>query len=117
MEAFRKDNSRAPCFTTEQCADGLVCLADGGCSPLYLHLWNGAENGISSLEFGLLADDCGFQKQFHPYTQSMRGASAWEQVPDLLHMHGLCSHRNWFAYRNALQVIRFPLLCLQAFLM
>jgi len=99
MEAFRKDSSRSPCFSTEHCADGLVCLADGGCSPLNLHVWNDEANGISSLEFGVIADDCGFQGP----AQSTRGASAWEQVPDLLHMHGLCSHRNWFSYRNALQ--------------
>jgi hypothetical protein len=98
IEAFRQDSTRAPCFTTEHCPDGLVCLADGGCAPLYLHVWNPSENGIASLEFGVLADRCGFSAH-----QSLRGASAWEQVPDLLHAHGMCSHRSWFAYRNALQ--------------
>ena len=103
LEAFNKDRTRPPCFTTEHCADGLVCLADGGCSPLYLHMRNDDANGISALEFGVLANECGFDKDYHPYTQSMRGASPWEQVPDLLDMHGMCSHRAWFAYRNALQ--------------
>ncbi len=103
IEAFRKDSSRPPCFTTEHCADGLVCLADGGCSPLYLHMWNKAGSGISSLEFGVLANDCGFTNKNHPHTQSLRGASAWEQVPDLLFAHGMCSHRSWFSFRNALQ--------------
>ena len=100
VEAFRQDSSRSPCFTTEHCSDGWVCLADGGCSPLYLHVWNAEENDISSLEFGVLADDCGFEQGG---AQSMRGASAWEQVPDLLFAHGMCSHRSWFAFRNALQ--------------
>jgi hypothetical protein len=103
IEAFRKDSTRMPCFTTEHCPDGLVCLADGGCAPLYVHVWNAEETGIRTLEFGVLADDCGFSNSEHPYTQSLRGASAWEQVPDLLHAHGMCSHRSWFAYRNAIQ--------------
>lgn len=54
------------------------------------------------MEFSILADTCGFQEEMHPYTQSLRGASPWEFVPDLLHMHGFCSHRNWFSYRHAL---------------
>lgn len=99
--AFRIQNSRPPCFRTDHCADGLVCLADGGCSPLFLHMWNAPQNGIQNLEFALMADECGFQNSMHPFTQNMRGVSPWEQIPDLLHMHGLCSHRNWFAYRNA----------------
>jgi hypothetical protein len=49
------------------------------------------------------------QEQSHPYTQSMRGASPWEHVPDLLHMHGMCSHRDWFAYRHALRAKTCPL--------
>ena len=64
----------------------------------------------------VMADDCAFENKAHPYTQSMRGASPWEQVPDLLHMHGMCSHRNWFAYRNALQVIKgmMMMLCIES---
>jgi hypothetical protein len=102
---------RQPCFQTSQCADGLVCLADGACAPLHLHVWNRmvqqptdspTPTGIGDMEFTVLADACGFQEGAHPYTQSMRGASPWEVVPDLLHAHGFCSHRNWFAYRNAL---------------
>ena len=49
-----------------------------------------------------MADDCGFENPLHPYTQTTRGASPWERVPDLLHMHGFCSHHNWFSYRQAL---------------
>ena len=97
---------RQPCFRTEHCPDGMVCLADGGCSPLELHVWN---NGNEPIEFTVVADECGFQEQSHPYTQSMRGASPWEHVPDILHMHGLCSHRDWFAYRHALRTQTCPL--------
>jgi hypothetical protein len=32
-------NVRQPCFNTFHCQDGMVCLADGGCAPLYLHMW------------------------------------------------------------------------------
>lgn len=100
--AFRTDKKRSPCFRSDHCDDGLVCLADGGCSPLYLHMWNNAPE-LERLEFALMADDCGFRNPNHPFTQSLRGASPWEQLPDLLHMHGMCSHRNWFAYRNAVK--------------
>ena len=94
--------SRQPCFRTEHCADGMVCLADGGCSPLYVHVWNDARN-VWDLEATILADSCGFLDTVHPYTQSMRGATPWETVPDLLHAHGMCSHHNWFSYRHAVQ--------------
>lgn len=30
------------------------------------------------------------------------GRSPWEQVPDFLRAHGLCSHRNWYEYRAVL---------------
>lgn len=80
IEAFRKDGARMPCFTTRHCPDGFVCLADGGCAPLRVHVQNPAAADIGTLEFGVLADDCGFERQEHPYTQSTRGASPWEQV-------------------------------------
>jgi hypothetical protein len=98
MDAYLR-GGRAPCFMTEHCPDGMVCLADGGCSPLMLHAWNRAAD--DDLEFTVMADECGFQESGHPYTQTTRGASPWEQVPDLMHMHGMCSHRNWFSYRHA----------------
>ena len=79
----------------------MVCLADGGCSPLHFHMWNPVTNKMD-IEFSILADSCGFQEEMHPYTQTLRGSSPWEFVPDLLYMHGFCSHRNWFSYRNAL---------------
>ena len=64
-------------------------------------MWNKAAD--EDLEFTVIADECGFQEPAHPYTQTTRGASPWEQVPDLMHMHGMCSHRNWFSYRHALR--------------
>ena len=90
---------RQPCFRSQHCPDGMVCLADGGCFQPRLHIWNRLSEDI---EIAVVADDCGFQDQRHPYTQSARGASPWEQVPDLLHAHGFCSHHNWFSYRQAL---------------
>jgi hypothetical protein len=93
---------RQPCFSTFHCPDGMVCLADGGCSPLYLHMWNDRDN-TWPIEFTVLADSCGFKEKRHPYTQSTRGASPWEHIPDLLHSHGMCSHHNWFSYRHSIR--------------
>ena len=36
------------------------------------------------------------------------GRSPWEQVPDLLRAHGLCSHRSWFEYRQLLDAAGCP---------
>ena len=93
--------TRAPCFQTSQCPDGSVCLADGACAPLRFHVWNRAAHDYD-MEVGVVADACGFQEPMHPFTQTTRGASPWEVLPDLFHAHGFCSHRDWFAYRNAL---------------
>jgi hypothetical protein len=109
MDAYiRSAGERAPCFSTDHCPDGMVCLADGGCSPLLLHVWNRAQD--DDLEFSVIADECGFQESSHPYTQTTRGASPWEQVPDLMHMHGMCSHRNWFSYRHAFRTELCPVM-------
>ena len=99
--ALHAADGRAPCFETAHCADGQVCLVDGACAPLQFHVWNRIAH-TWPMEFTVLADDCGFQATHHPFTQSTRGATPWEQVPDLLHMHGFCGHRYWFAYRAAL---------------
>jgi hypothetical protein len=99
---------RQPCFNTFHCQDGMVCLADGGCSPLYLHMWNDPFNKWP-IEFTVLADSCGFKEKTHPYTQSSRGTSPWEHVPDILHAHGMCSHHNWFSYRHAIRTNICPI--------
>ena len=104
------DPTRTPCFMSTHCpADTDVCLADGACAPLQMHVWNRAEH-TWDMEVTMLADDCGFADAVHPYTQSTRGASPWEIVPDLLHMHGFCGHHHWYAYRNALAQPICPLL-------
>ena len=99
--ALRVDPTRTPCFASLHCpSDSDVCLADGACAPLHMHAWNRAEH-TWDMEVAVLADDCGFPDAAHPYTQSTRGASPWEIVPDLFHMHGFCGHRHWYAYRTA----------------
>lgn len=97
---FNREPGRAPCFATRHCGDGLVCLADGACAPLTMHAWNRATHDWD-MEVALLADACGLVDEAED-AQTTRGASPWETVPDLLHMHGLCGHREWFAYRSAL---------------
>ena len=103
--AQRVDPTRTPCFVSAHCpGDSDVCLADGACAPLHMHVWNRFEH-TWDMEVAVLADDCGFPDAVHPYTQSTRGASPWEIVPDLFHMHGFCGHRHWFAYRTALATL------------
>jgi hypothetical protein len=95
------DGGRSTCFATWHCPSGQVCLADGACAPLHLHVWNPSSH-TWNMEVTVLADQCGFRDPSHPFTQSMRGATPWETVPDLMHMHGLCGHKAWFAYRTAI---------------
>jgi len=96
---------RYPCFATFHCPENQVCLADGGCSPLYLHFWN---NEKTEMEITVLADECGFRQKNHPYTQSTRGASAWGDVPDILDVHGFCSKHNWFSFRHSMNIELCP---------
>ena len=91
--------TRAPCFAGHHCQDGLVCLADGACGGLHLHVWN--QNGFD-LEVATLADDCGLVETLPPYVQTTLGASPWEWVPDFLLVHGFCAHHRWFTYQTGL---------------
>ena len=102
FSAYNNGN-RLSCFRSDHCFDGDVCLADGGCSPLNFHMWN-PESNEDDIEFSVLADSCGVAEglDMPPYTQNLRGASPWEQVPDVLTAHGMCSHHDWVSYRNAL---------------
>jgi hypothetical protein len=38
------------------------------------------------------------------------GHSPWEQVPDILRSHGMCSHRKWFEYRELIKGSECPAL-------
>jgi len=96
---------RLPCFASFHCPDNQVCLADGGCYEPYLHLWN---NLRVPVEHSIISNECGFRENEHPYEQNTRGSSAWEKVDDLLHMHGFCSHRNWWSYRQSIQTNLCP---------
>ena len=101
--ATRVDSQRIGCFRTDHCVDGDVCLADGGCAGLFFHMWNPSES-LNPLEFTVMAESCGLSPGLdtHPYAQTLRGASPWERVPDVLSAHGMCSHHEWTSYRNAL---------------
>jgi len=95
------ESPRYPCFASFHCPKNQVCLADGGCAPLYLHVWN---NDVDPVEVTVLADTCDFEQSNHPYTQSTRGASPWENIPDIFDMHGFCSKHNWFSFRHSLNI-------------
>jgi hypothetical protein len=96
----KEKERRLPCFASFHCPDNQVCLADGGCFQPYLHFWN---NLAIPIEHSVLSNECGFQQKEHPYEQNSRGSSPWEKVDDLLHMHGFCSHRNWWSYRQSIK--------------
>ena len=88
------------CFRSDHCFDGDVCLADGSCSPLHFHMWNPSANE-EDVEFSVLADSCAMPDGWD--SQTLKGASPWEQVPDVLTAHGMCSHHDWASYRSAMQ--------------
>jgi len=102
----KSSDTRYPCFASFHCPENQVCLADGGCSPVYLHFWNTED---TKMEVSVLADECGFVQKNHPYTQNTRGASPWEDVPDILDIHGFCSKHNWFTFRHSLNIGLCPL--------
>jgi hypothetical protein len=59
------------------------------------------ENELSEdVEFELYAKECSSTSKvkFPVRSYDTYGASAWENIPDVLHMYGMCSYRDWFEY-------------------
>jgi hypothetical protein len=52
------------------------------------------------VEFELHARNCSSLSSSGDVVQAydMYGASAWETIPDILQMYGMCSYRDWFEY-------------------
>jgi hypothetical protein len=52
------------------------------------------------VEFELHARNCSFLSSSGDVVQAydMYGASAWETIPDILQMYGMCSYHDWFEY-------------------
>ncbi len=48
----------------------------------------------------MYAQNCSFvsQQRYPVRAYDTYGASPWENIPDVLHMYGMCSYRDWFEY-------------------
>lgn len=109
MAMFPSCYSHADCQGSNQ-----MCSGDGKCVDMVLQVCNPrtlwlsivsalclisvpqVENHLEeSIEFELYAKECSGSstRSYDTY-----GASAWENIPDVLGMYGLCSYRNWFEY-------------------
>jgi hypothetical protein len=59
------------------------------------------ENHLNtSIEFELYAKQCSSasQSKYPVSSYDTYGSSPWETIPDILHMYGMCSYRDWFEY-------------------
>lgn len=95
------------CYSHSDCsAEGKMCTGDGYCAPPLYQVEN---NFGESIEFNSYATSCEESQdssqrtadgQEPPEPYDMFGASPWEQVPDILQMHGMCGYRHWFEYQQ-----------------
>ena len=59
------------------------------------------ENDLDDeIEFEMYAEQCSStsQAKFPVRSYDTYGTSAWETIPDVLHMYGMCSYHDWFEY-------------------
>ena len=83
------------CVSHSSCPTGMMCSGNGRCLPPSITVLNNLDVGAS---FRAHTTEC------HTGTAySMLGASPWGYLPDLLQSHGMCSYRDWTAYRNTWQ--------------
>lgn len=104
LECFRgtciRDRSATQtCYAHADCeANGMLCTGDGRCVRPVLQVEN--EHG-ADVEFQLFSERCDPGKGLGnnpPEPYDTYGASPWEDVPDALRMHGMCSYRGWHDY-------------------
>lgn len=92
---------RSPsCYAHRHCeSSGKMCSGDGVCAESILQVENDLPAG-EDVEFELYAKKCesATPQQRPVRSYDMYGASAWETVPDILRMYGMCSYRDWFEY-------------------
>ena len=73
---------------------GKMCAGDGRCVEPVVAFKNSRNTEI---EMHMYAPSCNVSERRETF-----GHSPWEQVPDVLRAHGMCSHRKWFEYRRLL---------------
>ena len=87
MKQFPSCYAHRDCRNTSQ-----MCSGDGKCVDMTLQVENELD---ASVEFELYAKDCSAAKSREYDTY---GASAWENIPDVMRMYGMCSYHDWFEY-------------------
>lgn len=84
------------CSMHSECAArGRMCAGNGRCSKSYVHVINSAN---TTVDVQLFSDACA--RPGEADGRDMFGGSPWENVPDILHRHGLCAFRNWEEYHS-----------------
>ena len=84
------------CTSHEDCyPSGKMCTGEGVCAFPMVSVLNtlSTENTSASTAFRAFTTECSGT------ASSMKGASHWGYVPDLLETHGLCSYKDWVQYR------------------
>ena len=79
------------CVQHADCDDERMCAGDGLCVTPVLMVNNTRWRDLHAHAF---AESCLGGERVDTF-----GGSPWEQVPDVLQSHGLCSHRRWYEYR------------------
>ena len=90
--------STGTCYSHRDClASNKLCSGSGQCVNAVLQV----ENELNyAVDFELYAEECSAtDPEMHPTVRyDMYGASAWETIPDVLEMYGMCSYEDWFEY-------------------
>jgi hypothetical protein len=84
--------SDVKCVNHRDCGADKMCAGDGECVMPVMAVENQRSEEV---EMHVYATSCAAHEARDTY-----GHSPWEQVPDLLRAHGMCSHRKWFEYRK-----------------
>ena len=80
------------CYRHDMCPGGGMCDGTGQCSPAYVVYLNALNY---SMEVPVFAEECEETTSDFYYTD---GSSPWENVPDWLKGHGMCSNKDWYMY-------------------
>ena len=91
-------NATETCYSHRDCvSSNRMCSGNGRCVESVIQV----ENDLNyAIDFELYAEECSATNEnTHPTVRyDMFGASAWETIPDLLEMYGMCSYGNWYEY-------------------
>jgi len=82
------------CYEHADCeSENKLCSGEGRCENI---VWEVKNSIADDIEFQVFTEDCKNSMGADEHVFDTHGASVWQQIPDLLKMYGLCSHRNWF---------------------